>query len=189
MFLAAPYSQFMNFETWQFDEKWQERLESLRSTLIASGLEVFSAHHNEEWGARWLPADICTPADFLAMKATDIVVAIIVQPASGGVLMELGWATALGKPCVLVFYPVKESLDPQRQSTPLIAGMGELVKVLSIQSSHAWTAEFLQEVLEAVEECLLHTGKMTLSRIAHKNAVFCSEPCSHNVPGDRTVSK
>ena len=63
---------------------------------------MFSAHHNERWGAGWLPAQTCVPNDFRAMQTCDVVCAYLGAPASSGVCIELGWASAMHKPVLLV---------------------------------------------------------------------------------------
>ncbi len=130
IFLAAPYSQWMDWHCGRILPHWQERLERLRRELILSGAAVFSAHYNEQWGEAWLPAEICTRADFAALQVSDTVCAVIGQPPSGGVAVELGWAAALRKPSLVI-------LQSEGSCTPLIHGLPSIVH-----------AEFLEEDLD-----------------------------------------
>jgi nucleoside 2-deoxyribosyltransferase len=126
VFLAAPYSQWMSVTEGRVADEWRVPLERLRRALIEAGARVFSAHHNEDWGAGWLPADQCTPADFLAMRATDLVVAVLGEPLSGGVAVELGWASAFTKPVVLVG-------ARSGARSPLVAGLGTITPVTVVE--------------------------------------------------------
>jgi hypothetical protein len=54
VFLAAPYCQLMNWDTGEIIEEWRVRFDELRRDIIDSGAEVFSAHHNEARGVKWM---------------------------------------------------------------------------------------------------------------------------------------
>ncbi|MBC3840474.1 nucleoside 2-deoxyribosyltransferase [Streptacidiphilus sp. 4-A2] len=102
VFLAGPYTQWMDWSAGRLLPDKAELLERLRTHLLSHGHAVFNAHHNESWGEGWLLPEICTPADHVAMQHADVVCAILGDPPSPGVLIELGWASALGVPIVLL---------------------------------------------------------------------------------------
>lgn len=133
----------MDFTRGQVDEVWRHRLDSLRLRLIEQGTSVFNAHHNEAWGSGWLPADECTAADFAAMRVADVVCALVGVPASGGVLTELGWASALGKPIVLV-------LSPDASYSPLVHGLGEITDVEPTEEPVEWSAAEIAKLADQV---------------------------------------
>lgn len=121
----------MDFAAGTVDPCWRFRLETLRCSLMEMGAEVFNAHHNESWGSLWLDADVCTPVDFAAMLDSDVVCAIVGQPPSGGVAVELGWASALGKPTLMV-------VSPGAARTPLLTGLGTVTPVEQIDEPISW---------------------------------------------------
>jgi nucleoside 2-deoxyribosyltransferase len=143
VFLAAPYSQFMDWEVGAVIPEWRSRFDSLRRDFIEAGAEVFSAHHNESWGSKWLPPEECTPSDFHAMAAADVVCAIVGSPPSGGVSVELGWASAMLKPVVVI-------LSPTGGHTPLIDGLGAITRTAYLEDPCEWDAGFRRRVLDAV---------------------------------------
>jgi nucleoside 2-deoxyribosyltransferase len=143
VFLAAPYSQWMNKSTGRVEEAWKTRLDGLRMTLINAGAEVFSAHHNESWGLGWLTAHECTPLDYQAMQDADLVCALVGSPASGGVTVELGWASAWRKPVLAV-------LDGAAQYTPLIDGLHTITSVEYVIDAGVWNEAFTAELLTAL---------------------------------------
>jgi len=104
VFIAAPITSAL-LDTGPNNEKRLDpdlanflcRLEKL---IVNSGHEVFMAHRVEQFGASVRPPHICTPLDFLAIKDADCLVAF--PQLSYGVHMELGWATALRKPIILI---------------------------------------------------------------------------------------
>ncbi|HET8683396.1 MAG TPA: nucleoside 2-deoxyribosyltransferase [Micromonosporaceae bacterium] len=143
VFLAAPYSQWVNPATGLVDEHRRTCLDALRVSFIAAGARVFSAHHNERWGAGWLPAEECTPADFRAMRVADVVCAIVGSPPSGGVAVELGWASALAKPVLVV-------KAPDSACTPLIDGLGSITRTAYLTDDGVWGERFFAEALALI---------------------------------------
>lgn len=147
VFLAAPYSQWMDPAAGRVQDHWRARLDRLRMSFISAGARVFSAHHNEQWGLGWLPADQCTPADFRAMQVADVVCAIVGSPPSGGVAVELGWASALAKPVVLV-------KTPDTACSPLIDGLSSITRAATISDDDAWDDKFFAQLVTCMAEVL-----------------------------------
>ena len=141
VFLAAPYTQWMDGATGMIKHDRMEYLATLRDALLGDGAAVFSAHENEEWGRAWLAPEICTPADYLAVRRADVVCAILGSPPSPGVLVELGWASALQKPTVLLL---------EREPPQLVRGLGALTQVTTVPVAPVWDTATLAAVLTAV---------------------------------------
>lgn len=119
VFLAFPFSSIVNTETGRIDEKEFNYLSTIRNDIIANNYEVFLAHYREEWGKKLMTPDVCTPLDFAEMEKTDLVLAFPGEPASGGVHIEIGWASAMKKKVVLF---LKKGFD----YSPLILGLGKV---------------------------------------------------------------
>ncbi|MFF4750327.1 nucleoside 2-deoxyribosyltransferase [Streptomyces sp. NPDC002514] len=154
----------MNRQTGLVDTMWQHRLESLRRAFIDSGATVFNAHHSEAWGAEWRAASVCTPIDFTAMAHSDVVCAIVGSPQSGGVAVELGWASALHKPILLV-------LPSASGHSQLIDGLGSITSVASVQEPTVWSRSDIDDLVRRT------TGLAT--------AVGHFQGSAHTPPGSR----
>jgi hypothetical protein len=126
-------------------EVHRRRLDDLRRHLLGSGASVFSAHHNERWGEGWLPPELCTSADFRAMQIADLVCAVIGSPASGGVAVELGWASAMRRP-VLMIMPANAAC------TPLIKGLGCVTLVKCLVEPPVWHSAFYRAACMAIAD-------------------------------------
>ena len=113
-FLAAPFAGAMNGK--RLNKHFEHTLRSALRELRAAGYEVHSAHEDEEWGEEWMEAKDCTPRDFDLVKQSDLVVAILNSSVSGGVHIELGWASAAGKP-MIVFALVKPKYQFLQKTT------------------------------------------------------------------------
>ena len=81
--------------------------------MIFSGVWVFLAHYREKWGKDLMCADECTMDDYREMKLSDYVIAFPGKPISGGVHIELGWASSMKKNILLM-------LDKEEKYSPLV---------------------------------------------------------------------
>jgi nucleoside 2-deoxyribosyltransferase len=141
IFLAAPYQVWMDFRLGRVEESKRVRLDALRRGLIEHGANVFNAHHNEGWGEGWLPPDICTITDFEAMRVADAV-CVIGNPPSGGVAVEVGWASALQKPILLLFD------DDGASASQLLLGIGEVVPTRVLTHCPWWERETIDDIAD-----------------------------------------
>lgn len=140
VFLAAPYSQFMDAATGTVGAPWRERLDALRLSFQARGACVFNAHHNESWGKDWLTAELCTPIDHQAVGQADVVCAVLGNPPSGGVMIELGWASALQVPCLII-------LPRGGRFSPLIEGLNTVVAVDYLAEPLVWDSAAINYII------------------------------------------
>lgn len=116
VFLAAPFTRYLKGQ--DFKSSAYEQITILLKLLRSNGYDVFSAHEREGFGAALMSAPLCTRLDFEEMNQCDVVVAIM-SDDSYGVCIELGWASALNKPVILV--------DTKgNYSSPLVEGLGHV---------------------------------------------------------------
>jgi hypothetical protein len=74
----------------------------VENKVIFSGVWVFLAHYREKWGKDLMCADECTMDDYREMKLSDYDIAFPGKPISGGVHIELGWASSMKKNILLM---------------------------------------------------------------------------------------
>lgn len=105
----------------------------------ANGIEVFSAHLVEEFGDKtheWTPTAV-TQRDIMWMRTCDVFIAVLPRDSDGrlartdGTHIELGWASALNKPIILVMDP-----EVEEESSHLVKGLSSVARVtrLSFQT-------------------------------------------------------
>ena len=97
IFLAAPFHNYMNYQNGVIGEDKLNQIKTILKYLRDKGYEVLNAHERESWGKDWYPSEVCTPLDFQGIQSSDILIAILGNPPSGGVHVELGWASAFRK--------------------------------------------------------------------------------------------
>lgn len=155
VFLAAPFSQYLspngNSSNGSIVEiSHKELLSAIKREFEKNNIEVFLAHEREKWGEALFSPDDCTPLDYKELEASDTVVAI--PRESGGVHIELGWASALRKP-VTIF------LEESYQYSPLILGLGKVTETLYLQL-HTERVEAL------VNECICWTKQQVCAQVS-----------------------
>jgi nucleoside 2-deoxyribosyltransferase len=147
IYLAAPFGQWLESETGLISAKRQEILSGLRESLIAEGANVYSPHYNEGWGRNWLSPDESVHADFRAIQQADGLVAIIGAPASIGVAIEVGWASALGIYTLII-------ISPHEPVAPLLHGLPSLGRCRKVIEPPDWTAVTIAEIVVEIKSLL-----------------------------------
>lgn len=102
VFLAAPLTQMLDSETGLLPSEYRSWLETMIRTLEQAGHRVISAHEREGWGEHLDSPTTALKADLEDLRRSSAVVAHVGDPASPGVQFELGVATSLGLPVVLL---------------------------------------------------------------------------------------
>jgi nucleoside 2-deoxyribosyltransferase len=109
VFLGAPI-QFAVDGNGRFSPNLREIIQGLISSLERAGIRVLSAHRHERFGEVDMVGkcrEVCE-RDYAWMRECDVFAAVLpvgangVPLSSGGTTVELGWASAMGKPVVLV---------------------------------------------------------------------------------------
>lgn len=108
VFLAGPFKSLVNTETGRMDDKHKSVFVNLIAFFEDLGYAVHNAHKREAWGERFMAPEECTRVDFEEIGSCDHFVALPGHPASPGTHVEIGWASALGKPVTLLLEENKE---------------------------------------------------------------------------------
>ena len=124
IFLAYPFSSKIP-EDGLLPLDFREEICNLKCQLEKNGHTVISAHEREDWGESILPPNECTKLDHKEISEADILVAYPGNPPSGGVHIELGWASALGKTIIVI----SKCNDVY---SPLVVGLSEITTVINV---------------------------------------------------------
>lgn len=122
IFMAFPFSDHIEKETGRVNKMYVKFLSDIREKLINNGHDVFLSHFREEWGKKLMTPDECTKADLIEMDKADLVIAFPGSPLSGGVHVEMGWASAYGK-------RVNMFMKKGASYSPLIVGLHTVTDV------------------------------------------------------------
>ena len=102
IFLAVPFRSKINKTTGVVHKEYKKWLLSLKSFLTNLGFDVYLALERENWGKDFWKDEDCTRIDHKEITDSDIVIAYVDEEFSGGVHIELGWASTLGKKIAIV---------------------------------------------------------------------------------------
>jgi Nucleoside 2-deoxyribosyltransferase len=122
VFVGGPFKSVIDPGTGQMYVRERERIDALIRRLENDGWEVHNAHRREGWGSAFMSPEECTELDFREISRCDVFVAFPGHPASPGTHVEIGWASALGKPIVLL-------LEDGREYAFLVRGLHTVARV------------------------------------------------------------
>jgi nucleoside 2-deoxyribosyltransferase len=140
VFLAAPSLRLTGAVDGVFTLALRAKVTALREALLDAGVTVFSRHHDDCWTARTLGTGFRVPSGFRGMQSADVCFAYAESPLPIGVGMELGWASALRKPLVLL-------VDRAAAHNPMIATLEDVSPVLPLKFDTGWSARSLQHAV------------------------------------------
>ncbi|MDE0582890.1 nucleoside 2-deoxyribosyltransferase [Planococcus sp. A6] len=122
VFLAGPFKNLVDPKTGVMQSHEKQKLINLISFFEAKGFSVHNAHKREGWGKDFMTPEECTEIDFQEISTCDLFVAFPGSPASPGTHIEIGWASALNKPIILL-------LEEEKDYAFLIKGLGTVANV------------------------------------------------------------
>jgi nucleoside 2-deoxyribosyltransferase len=149
VFVGGPFFQLVDPDTGLMPPAAQERITRIIAHFEDQGAKVYNAHRRESWGAEFLTAPECTKLDFTEISQSDVFVAYPGVPVSPGTHVEVGWASALGKPMVLL-------LERDAKHTFLVTGLETIANVEFIWFDTV--DEILQQLPDAVHRVLSRSG-------------------------------
>lgn len=144
IFFAIPYSQLCD-EKYEVKKEYRDFLEKLTSKTKQMGCDYFLAHEREKWGKQYNSAEESTVIDFETIKKSDMLCVIPGVPNSGGVHVEMGWASA-NKVKMRIF--LKENYT----YSPMVTGIHELTDTKYYYYKEDFSEELLNMMIESIKE-------------------------------------
>lgn len=141
-------------------------VELVIESLTLDGHAVLSAHVHENFGeldVRGMSREVCL-RDFGWMRQCDLFVAVLPLDElqnvihSSGTAIELGWASALGRPVVLV-------CDPAPKYSHLILGLHAVTRTIALDINRSDLGEALREAV-----AMLLSTRATPLQVEHSDS-------------------
>ena len=147
IFFAFPFSSYVNGKISKLPNAIIKFLNDCQTILMDNGHNVFLAHYREKWGEQLMLPEECTPEDLKEMMNTDIVIAFPGNPISGGVHIELGWASALQKRIILF---LEQGVD----YSPLVIGLNTITNTEIVYYDDLFdNSQVKNKFFELIEKC------------------------------------
>ncbi len=108
VFIAGPFKSMVNPKTGVMESHEKQKILNLIAFFEEKGFSVHNAHKREGWGKDFMTPEECTKMDFNEISTCDLFVGFPGSPPSPGTHIEIGWASALNKPVILLLEEGKE---------------------------------------------------------------------------------
>lgn len=144
VFIAMPYSQLCD-ENYNLKPKYKNFCQKLTGKIKNLGWDYFLAHERENWGKDYCSAEESTQIDFDTIKDSDLIVMIPGNPISGGVHVELGWASANNKKINLF---LKKDAD----YSPMVTGIGCLTEANYYYYDNDYSDELIEKIIASINK-------------------------------------
>ena len=144
VFIAMPYSQLCD-ESYLLKSEYKDFCIKLTTKLKEIGCTYFLAHERENWGKEYSKDTESTEIDFNTISRCDLVCMIPGVPASGGVHVELGWASAAHKKINLF-------LQKDYFYSPMVTGIDVLTDARKYYYDSDYNEELVDIIIDSVKE-------------------------------------
>jgi nucleoside 2-deoxyribosyltransferase len=150
VFVGGPFYGLVDEKTGVMDDKAQSRISMLIDYFENAGCKVYNAHRREAWGKEFLTADVCTKLDHDEIMASDLFIAYPGVPVSPGTHVEIGWASASGKPTVLL-------LENNERHSFLVIGLRSFANVAYVNFDEP--GEIIPQLPEAITDVMTYAAR------------------------------
>ncbi len=144
VFLAMPYSQLCD-KNYELKKEYKDFFKKLIRELKAINCDYFLACEREKWGKRYSSATESTTIDYDTIKTVDLVIVIPGVPNSGGVHVEIGWASANQK-------RLKIFLKKDYPYSPMVLGIHSLTKTDYIYYNNDYSDELINLIILEIKK-------------------------------------
>ena len=145
VFISCPFTGLCDETRYEVKEEYKPFFTNLTNKLEEMGCDYYLAIKRENWGIDHKGPEECTKSDYEGVKNSDI---LIVIPGnnesngiSGGVHVELGWASALGKKIHIL-------LEDNFSYSPVLLGLNSLTST----QYHKCNAFLKKSMLDEIEK-------------------------------------
>lgn len=144
IFLAFPFAGLCNKETGEVDLEYRDFFEKLKNGIKERGHTFFLAHERENWGAEYKGPLECVPVDFEGVSKCDFLIVIPGNPISGGVHVELGWASALKKKLHIF-------IENNVKYSPVVMGLDSLTETNYHETDKFPSDQLLNDIFKVID--------------------------------------
>lgn len=144
IFLASPFSQFCEGEE-DIIIKNRWFFEKITDFLKKLNVDYFCSQEREEWGKKYISPDESINEDINGIKKCDLFLGIPGNPISGGVHVEIGWASAFNKKMILF-------LEKDIEYSPMILGLPSIKNCKLVYYDNLLSDSTVELIINTIKE-------------------------------------
>ncbi len=149
VFISCPFTGLCKEEEYVIKDEYRDFFDRLTSELEKLKCDYYLAIKRENWGIDHKGPEECTKSDFDAVKDSDFLIVIpgnsISKGISGGVHIELGWASALNKKMHIL-------IEEDFQYSPVLLGLNTLSSTNYCYCNSFLDDNMLNNILDIVKK-------------------------------------
>ncbi len=143
IFYAFPFAQLCDKKTGQVETQYRYFFDELKKIAKKNNHQYFLAHERENWGAEYKGPEECVPNDYDGVIKSDLMIVVPGDPISGGVHVEMGWASA-NKKTMHIF------LEKDKKYSPVVMGLKSLTNVIYHYSDCFPSKQLLEDIKKTI---------------------------------------
>lgn len=152
IFISCPFTGLCSEEKYEVKDEYKEFFNNLTNSIEKKGCEYYLAIKRENWGIEHKGPEECTKSDFEGVKSSDVIIVIPgnkeSKGISGGVHVELGWASALNKKMHIL-------IEDNFEYSPVLMGLNILSPTSYHKCNNFLDDTMLSKIIEIIDEELL----------------------------------
>ena len=148
IFISCPFSGILDEETSLVKKEYKYFFKELKKFMEENNIDYYLAITRENWGKDYISPLESTEADYNGIKESDMIFVIPGNPISGGVHVELGWASSLNKKLHIF-------IEKDKKYSPVVMGLSSLCNVEYHESKEFPCQELLDDIKQKIQKEIL----------------------------------
>lgn len=157
IFISCPFTGICNEEKYEVKNEYKDFFNKLIKAIEERNCEYYLAIKRENWGIDHKGPEECTKSDFEGVKNSDILIVIPgnkkSRGISGGVHVELGWASVLKKKMHIL-------IEDNFEYSPVLMGLNILTTTKYHKCNNFLDDIMLDKIVEIIDEELIIRGEI-----------------------------
>ena len=149
VFISCPFTGLCAEDKYEVKEQYKNFFNQLTDRLTTLGCDYYLAIKRENWGIDHKGPDECTKSDYEGVKDSDLLIVIPgnneSKGISGGVHVELGWASAFNKKIHIL-------IENDFNYSPVLLGLNSITNTEYHVCSSFLDAAMLTQIEKIVKE-------------------------------------
>lgn len=149
IFISCPFTGLCDEEKYEVKDEFKKFFNDLTDAIKKNGDEYYLAIKRENWGLEHKGPQECTLSDYNGVSESDFLIVIpgnrISKGISGGVHIELGWASALKKKMHIL-------IEENFEYSPVVMGLNIISDVEYHTVNSFLDQNMLEKILEIIEQ-------------------------------------